>query len=103
MRSTSWRVWGASGLPSRRPPSSSATSPRLPRELEMKAILARPSGGFGLCEGATPSSGPGEILVEMRACGLCGTDLAKLSQPKISSGAILGHELAGVVRHVGQL
>jgi len=67
----------------------------------MKAILARPSGGFGLCEVAPPSIGPGEILVEMRACGLCGTDLAKLAQPKNSSGVILGHELAGVVRDVG--
>ncbi len=52
----------------------------------MKAILARSSGGFGLCEVAPPSIGPGEILVEMRACGLCGTDLAKLAQPKKSSG-----------------
>ncbi len=67
----------------------------------MKAILARPSGGFGLCEVAPPSIGPGEVLVEMRACGLCGTALAKLAQPKNSSGVILGHELAGVVRDVG--
>lgn len=67
----------------------------------MKAILARPSGGFGLCEVEPPTIGPGEILVEMRACGLCGTDLAKLAQPKNSSGVILGHELAGVVRDVG--
>lgn len=67
----------------------------------MKAILARASGGFGLCEVAPPSIGPGEILVEMRACGLCGTDLAKLAQPKNSSGVVLGHELAGVVRDVG--
>jgi L-iditol 2-dehydrogenase len=67
----------------------------------MKAILARPSGGFGLCEVDPPTIGPGEILLEMRACGLCGTDLAKLARPQDSHGAILGHELAGVVREVG--
>lgn len=67
----------------------------------MKAILARPSGGFGLCEVEPPAIGPGEILVEMRACGLCGTDLAKLAQPERPSGAVLGHELAGIVRDVG--
>jgi L-iditol 2-dehydrogenase len=67
----------------------------------MKAILARPSGGFGLCEVDPPAIGPGEILLEMRACGLCGTDLAKLARPQNSHGAILGHELAGVVREVG--
>jgi L-iditol 2-dehydrogenase len=67
----------------------------------MKAILARPSGGFGLCEVEPPTIGPGEILVEMRACGLCGTDLAKLAKPENSRGVCLGHELAGVVRAVG--
>ncbi len=67
----------------------------------MKAILARPSGGFGLCEVAPPSIGLGEILVEMRACGLCGTDLAKLAKPQNAHGTSLGHELAGVVRAVG--
>lgn len=67
----------------------------------MKAILAKPSGGFGLCEVAPPTIGPGEILLEMRACGLCGTDLAKLAGPQNSQGLSLGHEIAGVVREVG--
>ena len=67
----------------------------------MKAILARPAGGFGLCEVDPPPIGPGEILLEMRACGLCGTDLVKLAQPHNSHGVTLGHELAGVVRAVG--
>lgn len=67
----------------------------------MKAILARPSGGFGLCEVEPPVIGAGEILLEMRACGLCGTDLAKLARPQNSHGVILGHELAGVVQEVG--
>lgn len=67
----------------------------------MKAILGRTSGGFGLREVDPPTIGHGEILLEMRACGLCGTDLAKLAQPHNSHGVILGHELAGVVRQVG--
>ena len=67
----------------------------------MKAILARPSGGFGLREVEPPAIGPGEILVEMRSCGLCGTDLAKLAKPEQAQGVSLGHELAGVVREVG--
>ena len=67
----------------------------------MKAILAKPSGGFGLCEVEPPAIGPDEILIEMRACGLCGTDLAKLARPQHARGVSLGHELAGVVREVG--
>jgi L-iditol 2-dehydrogenase len=67
----------------------------------MKAILPLASGGFGLSEVVPPTIGPGEILLEMRACGLCGTDLAKLAHPQDSQGARLGHEFSGVVRAVG--
>jgi L-iditol 2-dehydrogenase len=67
----------------------------------MKAILALPTGGFGLAETSLPVLGPGDVLLEMKACGLCGTDLAKLSQPQESAGVRLGHEFAGVVREVG--
>src|SRR5574342_464061 len=67
----------------------------------MKAILPQPSGGFGLMEVPPPAVGPGEIVLEMRACGLCGTDLAKLAQPEHAHGVSLGHELAGIVRAVG--
>jgi L-iditol 2-dehydrogenase len=67
----------------------------------MRAILARPSGGFALAEVEPPAIGPGEILLEMRACGLCGTDIAKLGRPEGACEARLGHEVAGVVRAVG--
>ena len=63
----------------------------------MRAILPQPSGGFGLSEIPPPAIGPGEILLEMRACGLCGTDLAKLAQPDHAQGVRLGHEVAGIV------
>jgi L-iditol 2-dehydrogenase len=75
--------------------------PRVWGRREMKAILARPSGGFGLSQVQPPAIGPGEILLEMRACGLCGTDLAKLAKAQDARGTSLGHELAGVVREVG--
>ncbi len=67
----------------------------------MKAIVPIPSGGFGLADVPPPAVGSGELLLEMKACGLCGTDLVKLSQPQRSSGVRLGHEFAGVIRAVG--
>jgi len=67
----------------------------------MKAILGRATGGFELTEVEVPAIGPGEMLLEMRACGLCETDLAKLANPAHATGLRLGHELAGVVREVG--
>ncbi len=57
----------------------------------MKAILPLQTGGFGAAETAPPVLGPGDVLLEMKACGLCGTDLAKLSQPQEAAGARLGH------------
>lgn len=59
------------------------------------------TGGFGLSEVPPPVPAEGDLLVEMKACGLCGTDLAKLSQPQMSAEMRLGHEFAGVVRAVG--
>lgn len=67
----------------------------------MKAVLPHPAGGFALQEAPAPRLEAGDVLVEMRACGLCGTDLAKLRQPDHRAGVRLGHELAGVVRAVG--
>jgi L-iditol 2-dehydrogenase len=67
----------------------------------VRAILPLAAGGFGLAEVPTPGIGTGEILVEMRACGLCGTDLAKLAHPRQAAGIRLGHEFAGVVVAVG--
>jgi L-iditol 2-dehydrogenase len=67
----------------------------------MKAIVPLPSGAFGLADVPLPAVEAGDVLLEMKACGLCGTDLAKLSSPHGSAGVRLGHELAGVVRAVG--
>jgi len=56
-----------------------------------------------------PQAGPGEILVKMKACGICGSDLHTyrlgLFQDEITKavpqGRIPGHEFAGDVVEVG--
>ena len=50
--------------------------------------------------------GPGEVLVQITAVGICGSDLhiykdGGIEDTHISSPFILGHEFAGVVREVG--
>ncbi len=47
----------------------------------------------------TPEPGPGEVLVRVTACGICGTDLHFLGRN--SDWTPLGHEVAGVVATVG--
>ena len=68
----------------------------------MKAIQLLGPGVVELAEVPQPSIGPGELLLEMRACGLCGTDLAKIFGGQRQDGPVpLGHELVGTVRAIG--
>jgi L-iditol 2-dehydrogenase len=41
--------------------------------------------------------GEGELLVQLSACGICGTDLMKVYDPTVSKPVQLGHEIAGVI------
>ena len=46
--------------------------------------------------------GPGEMLVRVHSCGVCGTDLKKISTGSHSAPRIFGHETSGVVAAVGE-
>jgi L-iditol 2-dehydrogenase len=48
-----------------------------------------------------PKIGPGEMLVRVHSCGVCGTDLKKISTGSHSAPRIFGHETSGVVAAVG--
>ena len=48
-----------------------------------------------------PRIGPGEVLVRVHTCGICGTDLKKISAGAHSAPRIFGHEIAGTVAAVG--
>ena len=47
-----------------------------------------------------PSPAPNEVKIEVRAAGVCGTDIH--GHPHLRPPVILGHELAGVVVEVGR-
>jgi 2-desacetyl-2-hydroxyethyl bacteriochlorophyllide A dehydrogenase len=55
-------------------------------------------------EMATPEFGPGEVLVRVRAAGICGSDLHGYRQPRPGAAypTRSGHELCGVVAGVGR-
>src|SRR4029077_20254274 len=48
-----------------------------------------------------PAIGPGEILVRVHTCGVCGTDLKKIATGSDSAPRIFGHETSGVVAALG--
>jgi len=49
-----------------------------------------------------PKIGPGEMLVRVHSCGVCGTDLKKISNGSHSAPRIFGHETSGVVAATGE-
>jgi len=51
---------------------------------------------------AVPQIGTGEILIRVHTCGICGTDLKKISTGSHSAPRIFGHETTGVVARVGE-
>jgi len=51
-------------------------------------------------DAAVPAIGPGELLVKVAACGVCGSDVMDWYTQK-KAPAVLGHEPAGVVAAVG--
>jgi L-iditol 2-dehydrogenase len=68
----------------------------------MKAAVYRGVNDVRLEEVPVPEIGPGEILVRVHTCGICGTDLKKISTGSHSAPRIFGHETAGVVAKVGE-
>jgi L-iditol 2-dehydrogenase len=48
-----------------------------------------------------PTIGPGELLVRVHTCGVCGTDLKKIAAGSHSAPRIFGHETAGMIAAVG--
>ena len=51
---------------------------------------------------AVPEIGPGEVLVRIDTCGICGTDLKKIHTGSHSAPRVFGHEMAGTIARVGE-
>jgi L-iditol 2-dehydrogenase len=51
---------------------------------------------------ADGSLNPGEVLVRIDTCGICGTDLKKIHSGSHSAPRIFGHEMAGTVAMTGE-
>jgi L-iditol 2-dehydrogenase len=66
----------------------------------VRVAIYHGGGRLTLEERPDPSAGPGELVVAMRACGLCGSDLmAWYQDPR--APVVLGHEPVGEVVEAG--
>jgi len=67
----------------------------------MKAAVYRGPNRLELEELPIPEIGPGELLVRIEACGVCGTDIKKVQKGLLEPPRVFGHEMAGTVAQVG--
>jgi (R,R)-butanediol dehydrogenase/meso-butanediol dehydrogenase/diacetyl reductase len=73
----------------------------------MKSVRTGARGAIEVVDLDRPSPGPGDVLIRVRACGICGTDVSFLHMGGMPTGpgqtrAIpLGHEPAGEIVEVG--
>lgn len=67
----------------------------------MRSAAARGTKSVVVEEVPRPAPGPGEVLVAVRSCGICGSDLHWWHGDMPAPGVCPGHEIAGVVAATG--
>jgi L-iditol 2-dehydrogenase len=68
---------------------------------EMQAAVYRGVNDVRIETVAVPAVGPGEVLIQVHTCGICGTDLKKIHTGSHSAPRIFGHETVGTIAAVG--
>src|SRR5580704_2351951 len=81
-------------------PNSEVTQRPIPPT--MRAAVYRGINDVRVETVPVPSIGPGEVLIRVAACGVCGTDLKKIHTGSHSAPRIFGHETAGTIAAVGE-
>lgn len=69
----------------------------------MKALVLEEYNHLVYKEVPDPEYGPDEVLIEVKACGICGSDIHGLDGKtgRRIPPLIMGHEAAGIIRNVG--
>ena len=69
--------------------------------MSMKVVVVKSNSNIEIKNIENQSVGPGDILVKMRACGICGSDVEKVFGKYGQPSMRLGHEPAGIIMEVG--
>jgi len=71
----------------------------------MKALLLTAPNQFEYTDLPEPEIGPEEVLIRVKACGICGSDVHGMdgSSGRRIPPIVMGHEAAGVIANVGEL
>ena len=68
----------------------------------MRAAVFQGAGRIAPGDWPRPAIGAGELLLRVRGCGLCGSDIAKIAAPDTRGPAVFGHEVVGDVIEAGE-
>lgn len=68
----------------------------------MRAVVYRGINDMRIETVPVPTIGPGELLVRIATCGICGTDLKKIHYGSHSAPRIFGHEMSGTIVAMGE-
>ena len=67
----------------------------------MEASVYVGDGALEVRDVPVPEPGPGEVLIEIAQCGICGTDLHFVLERIARPGTVLGHEWSGTIAAIG--
>ena len=73
------------------------------KRTKMRAAIFRSKGQPLVIENIPiPQPGPGQVLVEVKACGICGSDIHAVKADWTPENIVMGHEFSGVVAAIGE-
>jgi len=68
----------------------------------MKAAAFKRQNEMGIIEVAKPKAGPGEVVLKVHDCGICGSDLHACQYGfGMPADSVMGHEFCGEVHEIG--
>ena len=82
-------------------PNLIAPSENCATPAQMRAGVYRGAGRVATEYVPVPEISDGEVLIQVAACGICGTDLKKIQHGFVAPPQIFGHEVAGTIVGVG--
>lgn len=68
----------------------------------MKAAVFRGVGRIEIADLPVPEPGPGEVVIKVHYCGICGSDIDAYEVGTYEAGLVIGHEFAGEIVSTGR-
>lgn len=68
----------------------------------MRAAVYQGNQQFSVEEMPDPTPGPGQVVIDVNYCAICGTDVHHFMYDISPPGTVMGHEYSGVISAVGE-